>query len=207
MAQTPPNMETSTSGYSDEAPALIARYESLRFEDVPGSVVHLFPPAPARVADIGAGTGRDAAALARLGYRVTAVEPTAELRNWGESAHAAAGIRWLDDLLPGLPALTALGEKFDLLLLTAVWMHLDEAERATAMQALAGLLAPGGRISMSLRHGPVPDGRRMFDVSGKETTQLAARYGLAQVASMARADMLANRPGVHWTFLLLEKPA
>jgi protein-L-isoaspartate O-methyltransferase len=30
------------------------------------------------VLDIGAGTGRDAAGLAELGYLVTAVEPTAE---------------------------------------------------------------------------------------------------------------------------------
>ena len=27
---------------------------------------------------------------------------------------------------------------------------------------------------LSLRHGPVPEGRRMFDVSAEETIQLAA---------------------------------
>lgn len=197
----------STSGYSEAAPALIERYESLRFEDVHGHVMHLFPAAPARVLDIGAGSGRDAAALARLGHSVTAVEPTPELRAYGQAAHAALGITWLDDMLPHLPTVQALGRRYDLILLTAVWMHLDEAERAAAMQALAALLAPGGRISMSLRHGPVPEGRRMFDVSGPETARLAALHGLSQVACMARPDMLAGRPGVHWTFLALERPA
>lgn len=193
----------STSGYGDAAQDLIAQYEALRFEDIHRPVLHLFPAPPARVLDIGAGTGRDAAALARLGHSVTAVEPTAPLRAHGETAHAGTGIRWLDDLLPALPGLCASGERFDLILLTAVWMHLDEAEREAAMATLARLLAPGGRVSMSLRHGPVPQGRRMFEVSAEETTRLGARHGLAQVECVEAADA-QGRADVHWSFLVLQ---
>ncbi|REN11303.1 class I SAM-dependent methyltransferase, partial [Mycobacterium tuberculosis] len=77
-----------------------------------------FPDVPARVLDIGAGSGRDAAALAALGHRVVAVEPTPELRAEGMRRHAALPIEWIDDHLPGLHRVQALGVRHDLILLT-----------------------------------------------------------------------------------------
>lgn len=40
--------------------------------------------------------------------------------------HASPMIEWLDDSLPDLVAVRARKEEFDLLMMTAVWMHLDE---------------------------------------------------------------------------------
>jgi len=197
MAQVP-----GTAGYGANAAALATQYESLRFADVHREVLHLFPPPPARVLDIGAGAGRDAAALAALGHRVVAVEPTAELRAEGLRRHAALPIEWVDDHLPGLHRTRALGERYDLILLTAVWMHLDDAERRAAMAALAGLVADGGQIAMSLRHGPVPAGRRMFEVSAQETCELAEAHGLRRRFLGQREDML-GRADVTWSVLVL----
>ena len=196
--------DASISGYSQSAQALITQYESISFEQVHGPVLQFFPKAPARALDIGAGTGRDAGALARQGYKVTAVEPTPELRAWGQANHPPS-IRWTDDMLPALDSVRALGEQFDLILLTAVWMHLDAGQQREAMRTLAGLVAPGGRISMTLRHGPVPEGRRMFDVSGDEVVALAKAVALTEVHQAARQDMLL-RSDVNWTFLVLERP-
>lgn len=89
-------------------------------------------------------------------------------------------------------------------MLTAVWMHLEADERARGMGSLAALLAPQGRILMSLRHGPVPPGRRMFDVSAEETLALAARHGLATLHQNSREDML-DRADVRWSFLGLQR--
>ena len=196
--------DASNSGYGASAEALIAQYESITFEQVHGPVLRYFPAAPGIALDIGAGTGRDAAALARQGHAVTAVEPTTELRNWGQSHHPAS-IRWIDDMLPALDKVRALGERFDLILLTAVWMHLDTEQQHSAMQTLAELVAPGGRISMTLRHGPVPEGRRMFDVSADDVVVLARAAGMTEVHRAARQDMLL-RSDVGWTFLVLERP-
>ena len=85
----------------------------------------------------------------------SAAEPTAELRTHGQRVHADCAITWLDDALPDLPRLTQFGESYDLVLLTAVWMHLDLAERGRAMPRVAARLAPAGLVIMSLRHGPV----------------------------------------------------
>ena len=189
-----------TAGYGAHATQLAAQYESITFADVHRDVIHLFPGTPGRVLDIGAGSGRDAAALARLGHQVTAVEPTPELREQGQRLHADLPISWRADHLPDLVHSRATGERYDLILLTAVWMHLDAQERSTAMQALAELLADGGQIVMSLRHGPVPEGRRMFDVSAEETITLAAAQGLNVCHHSEREDMLERRD-VRWSFL------
>ena len=90
-------------------------------------MLHLFPTTPSQVIDIGAGTGRDAAGFAELGHTVTAVEPTPELRPRPERLHPQPAITWIDDSLPDLDRVHALGERYDVVMLTAVWMHLDPA--------------------------------------------------------------------------------
>lgn len=199
-----PTPIAGTAGYGDNAAVLADQYESIAFADVHRDVVHLIPAAPVRIADIGAGSGRDAAALARLGHAVVAAEPTAELRREGQRRHVLPNLEWTDDALPDLAELRAQGRVFDLIMLTAVWMHLDAAERAAGMASLAALLAPQGQVLMSLRHGPVPAGRRMFDVSAEETIALAATHGLSSHHLSTREDML-DRADVHWSFLGLRR--
>ena len=181
-----------SNGYRENAAALAQQYESVTFEGVHRSVMHLFPVSPASVLDVGAGSGRDAAALARRGHRATAVEPTLELRREGQAIHADTGISWLDDALPDLRLIRGTGQRFDLILLTAVWMHLDEDERSRAMASIAALLAPAGMVILSLGHGPVPAGRRMFDVSAQETSALGRLHGLIEVHRSGREDMLVS---------------
>src|SRR5215471_7752455 len=98
---------TGNEGYTEEADALTRQYESVRFADVHGPVVHLLPTVPSDVLDIGAGTGRDAAALAAMGHRVVAVEPTAAFRDRASRLHATPRIEWVDDYLPQLARLTS----------------------------------------------------------------------------------------------------
>jgi len=193
-----------TQGYADEADRLVTSYEELTFEGVQREVLHLIPTAPCRTLDIGAGTGRDAAALAARGHYVTAMEPTAELRAHGQRLHRSPNIVWGDDSLPELKTLRAAGARFDLVMATAVWMHLDDGERAAAMRNVAALVAPGGRLLMSLRYGPVPPGRRMFAVPAEETIAQAAEGGLSLIHRSNREDM-KGRDDVTWTVLAFQR--
>jgi hypothetical protein len=70
------------------------------------------------------------------------------------------------------------------------------------MSGLASLVSDGGQVVMSLRHGPVPDQRRMFDVSAEETIALAAVHGLACHHQGRRADV-QGREGVWWSVVAL----
>lgn len=198
----------SNAGYGENADALFERYESREPAKIHDPWVHLFPKPPARILDIGSGTGRDAAWFASLGHSVLAVEPTDALRLGAAKLHPEPEIEWLDDILPDLPHVRARGEMFDLILMHAVWMHLTEAERISGMAVITGLLAPGGRIAMSLRHGVVPKGRRMLDVSGEETITLTAQNGLTNLYNQRAESIQAENRAQHieWTKLVFEKP-
>jgi len=191
---------TGTAGYGETAADRIDQYESIGFADVHRDILHLFPATPSRVIDIGAGSGRDAAAFAERGHSVTAVEPTPELRAAAERLRSRWPIVWIDDSLPDLDRVHALGERYDIVMLTAVWMHLDLAQRERAMARVAPLVAAGGLTALSLRHGPVPVGRRMFEVTAAETRDLAARHGLTTVHDSEGAALLGG-PQVWWSRL------
>ena len=60
-------MIPGTEGYAEQAQALIPQYEAVSFEHKNATLLHLLPTAPARVLDIGAGTGVDAAWFAACG--------------------------------------------------------------------------------------------------------------------------------------------
>src|SRR6202043_1553752 len=127
-----------------------------------------------------------------------------ELRRGAMLLHPSPMIEWVDDSLPDLAAVRARGEAFDAVILTAVWMHLDELQRRQAMPNVAALVRNRGVMIMSLRHGPVPPGRRMFEVSAEETIALAQRSKLRCVLNLEAEDSL-RQPGVSWTRLAFQR--
>lgn len=129
-----------------------------------------------------------------------AVEPVAALRCAGMALHASAGIVWRDDRPPDLATLTG---RFDWLLLSGVWQHLDDRRRAIAMGRLAELIAPGGIMILSLRHGPGAPQRPVHPVVPDATIAAAADAGLTVVRRRAAPSIQPeNRAaGVYWTWL------
>lgn len=194
-----------TRGYADDAARIFAAYESVTFRDVHRAVLHLIPATPSRILDVGAGSGRDAAALTAMEHDVVAVEPVAALRVRAIQAHPSPRIVWLDDRLPELARLPDQGCNFHLVKMTAVWMHLDRSQRQLAMPRVASLLAAGGVAILSLRHGPVPAGRVMFEVAAEETVCLAARAGLSCILNCAEVASALPRTDVTCTWLAFEK--
>ncbi|WP_234310027.1 class I SAM-dependent methyltransferase [Streptomyces sp. NRRL S-475] len=167
-------------------------------------MLDLLPPAPASVLDVGAGTGRDAAALALRGYQVIAAEPVRELRAVAQSLHPSQNIRWAED---SLPELSRLEGPFELALLSAVWMHLLPAARGQAMERLAALLAPSGLLVISLRRGAPPTDRVMFDVPAEEVVRDGKRAGLRLVRLVEEGADRLGRAEVWWQTVALHKGA
>lgn len=184
--------------YDRHAKELVAQYESLAFEDVHAGLIDLLPAPGATVLDIGAGSGRDAAWLARHGYDVVAVEPSDAMRNQARALHGTHRIQWIADALPDLAQVRRLGLTFDLILLSAVWMHVPPAARARALRKLATMLAPNGRIAISLRLGEPDTARAMYAVTLPELSGHAQQFGLRLLRASDSPDRL-GRPGVAWT--------
>lgn len=196
-----------TEGYAENAQSLIEQWQDISFAEHHQPIMHLVPTQPSCILDVGAGIGTDAAALAAMGHSVIAVEPVDAFRVAGIRQHSSTRIEWLDDSLPDLALLRSRRKKFDFVMLSAVWMHLDEDERRRAIPNVSALLCDGAMLVMSLRHGLVPEGRRMFDVSVEETIRLADSHGLrtvlnAQTESVQRGN---RRMGVTWSRLAFVK--
>ncbi|WP_157017555.1 class I SAM-dependent methyltransferase [Mesorhizobium xinjiangense] len=194
------------SGYAASCGELIPRFERFSSAELLRHVSDLLPDRPSWIADIGAGTGRDAAWLAQQGHQVVAVEPVAELRRAGMDLHPEPGIEWLDDRLPALSRLRPRGP-FDVVLLNGVWHHLEEEERHIAMAAVASTTRRGGLLVMSLRHGPGAKDRPAYPLQADDTIGLAANAGFDLVRRMETDSVqAANRAaGVWWTWLALRR--
>jgi len=175
------------------------------FSELYKDLQHLFPAPAARILDIGSGTGRDAAALAAMGHYVVAIEPMDCFRRSARKLHPSPSIDWVDDSLPNLVSQRDNENRFDLILLQAVWMHLDERQRENAMPKIAALMRLGGLLILSLRHGPIPQGKRMFNVTAGETIALARKAGLDDILRLENQASALNRSDVTWTRLTFRK--
>jgi SAM-dependent methyltransferase len=191
--------------YEQHATRLVTQYESLSFEDIHADLIAILPAPGGTVLDIGAGSGRDAAWLAAKGYDVVAVEPSESMLAHAREKHTSSRIQWLSDSLPDLAKVRRLGLSFDLILLSAVWMHIPPSDRQRALRKLATLLAPKGRIAISLRLGAPDTERAMYEVSLPELAGLAQQFGLRIVHTSDSQDKL-GRSDVSWTNVVLGLP-
>ncbi|KDM66086.1 bifunctional 2-polyprenyl-6-hydroxyphenol methylase/3-demethylubiquinol 3-O-methyltransferase UbiG [Acidiphilium sp. JA12-A1] len=196
---------SGTEGYANQIDKLFQEYECISFEAVHRPIMYCIPPAPSHLLDIGAGTGRDAAGFAQLGYYVTAIEPVSELRRRAAQLHQSRRIEWLNDCLPELPTVTKRRQMFDVIMLTAVWMHLDQSQRQHAMPLISALIRSGGVVVFSIRHGPPPPGRRMFEVGPDETISLAEQAGMSCIQRIEAQNDLRGVSDISWDRLVFIK--
>ena len=191
--------------YDAHAETAVAQYEGLPSDTVHGWLRDLLPNGVATVLDIGAGSGRDAAWLSAKGYDVVAVEPSTSMRAAGTAIHADAPIRWIDDRLPALATVSKSGLSFDLILLSAVWMHLPPSDRPRAFRKIINLLKPGGLLAIALRDGPADQLRSIHPVLLEELEGLARDHG-AFVERHTEAKDHLGRPGIRWIQVAIRLP-
>ncbi len=183
-----------------------AVFENIGFDDLHRGALAFLPARPGLALDIGAGSGRDARWFAKQGWEVVAVEPAAAMREAARAAHPDSAVRWMDDRLPALAGVHRLGLAFDLVWLSGVWMHVPPEERKRAMRKIATLLKPGGRLVMTLRHGPAAEDRPMWPVDAHEVERLGLDFGLTLRVATEWADDLQGRPDVRWQTVILDLP-
>ena len=198
------HMNLTSTFYSQHAEELAQQYNALNFESVHQSWQDYWPKQGDNVLDIGAGPGRDAKWMSHQGCDVIAVEPNDALRQLGKH-YTDASVTWLNDYLPELKATLSLGMRFNLILVSAVWMHLAMSQRERAFRKLSNLLAPNGKLVISLRHGSFTDGREGYPVSVEELEKLAKDHAL-QIQLVSDSPDHLNRNDVYWQTVVLSLP-
>ncbi|WP_237442729.1 class I SAM-dependent methyltransferase [Sinobacterium norvegicum] len=188
MSDLKKDAELSTDYYQQNAATLNQQYHGMAAEQVHANWLHKLPAKPGRALDIGAGNGRDAAWLAKQGWQVTAIEPSSALAEYGRQHCQGLGVDWRSDHLPALTSLDQTTQPYDLILASAVWMHLTPNEQTQALQRLQQLLTPQGMIVISWRNQADDTARQFYPVD-------VAQFGDAEL--LASNDQ-GGRNGVEW---------
>ncbi|MDV5143433.1 methyltransferase domain-containing protein [Streptomyces sp. SBC-4] len=163
------------------------------------------PAGPVRVLDVGCGDGEMTIRLAAAGHHVTAADPSAEMlavaaRRLAARPELAERVRLLEARIDDLPFGR---EEFDAVCCHGVLMYLDES--SSAVTRLAGLVAPGGLLSVLTKNqaalgvrealrGDYPLARRLIE-NGSDTS--IGNLGLETRGDTAEVlDRLATQSGL-----------
>lgn len=189
--------------YSQHAERLAEKYKSYDrsrmfpfLDDVLSGNVH-------SILDVGAGNGIDAYRFATQGYCVTAVEPS-DLILKGKQDYSHENIEWIRDTLPDLQQVGSEGQKYDLVLLNRVFMHIPPEYQTKALERLFELVSNHGSVYMISRHGPSSDGRTMFPVDLEKIQKVSEKNGFLY-RLLDHAPDYEGRPGISWSTAIISR--
>jgi len=111
-------------------------------------------------------------------------------------------VTWKSDTLPELPSINE--NSYDVILISAVWMHLTLEQQRQSLSRLSTLLNDNGMLVITLRHGEFNDGRKAFDVNAARLIEEAKAFNLTLLHTDNDTDQL-NRPDVYWETLVFTR--
>ncbi|MEA9980558.1 class I SAM-dependent methyltransferase, partial [Herbaspirillum sp. RTI4] len=142
---------------------------------------------------------------AKRGYVVTAVEPSGTLMRLAKRTHNQYKIHWINDSLPSLSKVRRLDEKYEFILLSAVWMHVSPDDRQQALFSLCSILSRTGHVALTIRFGPASKDRMMYPVEIDELIKQAEKAGLFLIYNGRRTFDSMSRLDVYWKKLVFIK--
>ncbi|HBO4672486.1 bifunctional 2-polyprenyl-6-hydroxyphenol methylase/3-demethylubiquinol 3-O-methyltransferase UbiG [Pseudomonas aeruginosa] len=190
--------------YNDNSTKYLSDYKKLYFSNVHRQFIRFLPKdTNSKILDIGCGSGRDALALAKRGYKVTAIEPSTRMLQLAKENSNHRNIKWLNDSLPYLSTLGQ--ETYDFILLSAVWMHIAPYERGAALNRISSLMSVGSHVAITLRLGTPDPARIMYPIFTDDFLALAAKANLVPLYTSKTTKDSLNRCGVSWKKIVLQK--
>jgi len=195
-----------TKGYDRFTDLFIESSQALDFHEACKDFLSFLPTSPANILDIGAGAGQNAVALAKLGHKVTAIEPMPEFLSSAQTTYNDLNIKWLNGALPDLTCISPKEPEFDFILINAVWHHLNNIERELAVTCLSTLIKPGGRCALSLRNGPAGMGTRVYPTDSHITIKHFKAMGFNCIFHLKdQPSIYSHKKDVNWSRIVLQK--
>jgi SAM-dependent methyltransferase len=161
-----------SASYAD--PRLAALYDALNPPGAAEAFYLSLPGAePARILDMGCGTGWLACEFAARGHHVTGADPAAAMLAVARARPGGDRVRWVQADAASL----AIRACFDLIIMTGhvFQLLLDDRDIRVALQTLGRHLAPGGRIAFETRNPAV---REWQDWNPRDTRRRVEAAGL-----------------------------
>jgi SAM-dependent methyltransferase len=156
----------------------------------------------AHVLDLGCGSGRDALAFEREGFRVTALEPSDALATRVEGLIRGAVLRTPIEALD-------LDAVFDGVWACASLLHVPRAETPDALSRVFRALVPGGVFYASYKRGEGErwEGGRFFNDQTEESLDaLLAAVGFERLRRWETRDARPERADTFWVNALARRP-
>ncbi|MFZ5826721.1 MAG: methyltransferase domain-containing protein [Bacillota bacterium] len=189
--------------YEAKAAEFAQLYRTVTPTDLYRQLLAFFHPEEL-TADIGGGSGRDAAWLADQGFPTTGYDASPAML---EQARAAYGK--VDFQQAALPDLAEIPDgAFKNVLCSGTFMHIGREHLITAVINLARIMRQGGRLVVSYRESQgeterEADGRLFTPIPAGKLALLFEAAGLEVVRTMQQPDTF--RPGIGWVVILAEK--
>ncbi len=160
-----------------------------------------YVPAGGAILDLGCGSGRDTSAFLKMGYKVEAIDGSAELCALA-SSYCGIEVKCMDFRdVDG-------GERFDAIWACASLLHVPTAELPELLTTLRDLLAPGGIFYMSFKFGDFEgerDGRFFNDMTSDKFASVFARTsGYEKIDEWESRDVRRGKD-VDWYNVILRK--
>ena len=193
--------------YSANANSVADRYESI-VSNLSTSFKDSFAPR-SKLLDVGCGSGRDLAQLARLEHDCYGLDATPEFVALSQSLHPELQGKIVLDSLPKFNP--PFGGKFDGVLCSAVLMHIPEDQLVFAAISIKSCLKQGGRLLYSVpskRLDVVSENRdvngRLFIPDQSDRLQtIFKQLDFSLISKWVNADSL-GRDSVEWISVLME---
>jgi SAM-dependent methyltransferase len=173
-----PSARQPSESYAD--PRLAALYDALNPAGAAAAFYLSLPGAPpARILDVGCGTGLLACEFATRGYDVTGADPAAAMLATARARPGGGQVRWVQASAAELGTAAGLdtGPGFDLIVMTGhvFQLLLEDRDVRAALRVLARHLAPGGRLAFETRNPAV---REWQDWNPRDTRQRVEAAGI-----------------------------
>ena len=197
--------------YTTTAERLSQQYDNLAPEQVhAGWLANLsaVQPSSNQALELGAGSGRDAAWLASIGWDVLAVEPSSGLRDIGCKSTADKHVKWLDDTLPQLASIPeSYDSSFRLILASAMWMHLTPDEQVLACERLQQLAADDTLIVITWRNQASERERVFHAVDAAQFEKAFNSVSRKSSVTITESSDEGGRDGVVWHCAVIKTEA
>ncbi|WP_457596426.1 class I SAM-dependent methyltransferase [Hydrogenimonas sp.] len=192
-------IEKTVEHYEKEANAFIARYEEADMSHLHETIRAFIPP-KSGVLDVGFGSARDLAVLRADGYEVWGVDPVASFVHHARKRFPEIADRFACAGLPKLPLPETFPDRFDAVLLIAVWMHLPKRVWRESVDRVVSLLKPGGRVVVSYSLGQrMGDARHFEAIDPDRLKDMFHEAGCRSIYRSDSGDSLGRRTIVWMT--------
>ncbi len=190
--------------YNIHAKEQAALYETADMSITYRRIEALLPP-HARILEIGCGSGRDARALANMGFSVVATDASEgmirEAKRLSEGIGVNLAFTCLAFPLPENHPL--LSEQFDLVLAVAVIMHLPPEDRKKLLAQISLVLKPKGCFYCSFKNQTSIDKRLYQPITPLDMENECSGVGLVNCLQESNQDILGRNS--LWTTMLFKK--